>query len=148
MLGPGSAGHANNILEECLYGNEGAGRPRYIVGRLKLHASQVRFKPALVWVGAGLIRQYSYGDALQETRRWAWILILEGVRPGDRVFMALKHRPETYFCFLGAMWIGAIPTIIPFPTPKQEPGIYWAEYRGMFAHIEPRVIVTYAENID
>lgn len=147
-MDPGSAEHVNNILEERSFGNQGTGRPHYIVDRLKSLASQTRFKPALVCVGAGLIRQYSYGDALQETRRWGRILILEGVRPGDRVFMALKHRPETFFCFLGAMWIGAIPTIIPFPTPKQEAGIYWAEYRGMFAHIDPRVIVTYAENID
>lgn len=99
-------------------------------------------------LSAGAARQYSYADALLETRRWAQILSQNGVQQGDRVFIALTHRPEIYFCFLGAMWIGVVPTIIPFPTPKQDPAIYWAEYRSMFAQVEPRALVTYAANIE
>ena len=121
--------------------------PPDLLARFKSYASHSAFKPFLVILSAGTVRQYSYADALQETRRWARVLSQHEVREGDRVFIALMHRPEIYFCFLGAMWIGAIPTIIPFPTPKQDPGIYWAEYESMFAQVEPRVLVTYAANI-
>jgi acyl-CoA synthetase (AMP-forming)/AMP-acid ligase II len=118
-----------------------------LLARLRDHAAHSKLKPFLVISGGGLIRQYSYGDAWLEARRWAQILRQAGVLRGDRVFIALKHRQEIYFCFLGAMWLGAVPTIIPFPTPKQDPAIYWAEYTTMFAHVEPRAFVTYADNI-
>ena len=121
--------------------------PPDLLTRFKSYAAHSAFKPFLVILSAGTVRQYSYADALEETRRWARVLSQHEVREGDRVFIALTHRPEIYFCFLGAMWIGAIPTIIPFPTPKQDPGIYWAEYESMFAQVEPRVLVTYAANI-
>jgi acyl-CoA synthetase (AMP-forming)/AMP-acid ligase II len=94
----------------------------------------------------GSITQFSYGDALYETRRWAEILSRNGVQQGDRVVIALKHRHELYFAFLGALWLGASPAIIPFPTPKQDPAIYWAEYETLLAHVIPRIVVTYAEN--
>lgn len=122
--------------------------PPDLLARFKSYALHAAFKPFLVMLSAGTAQQYSYADALQETRRWAQVLAQNGVQPGDRVFIALTHRPEIYFCFLGAMWIGAIPTIIPFPTPKQDPVIYWAEYQSMFAQVEPRVLVTYAANIE
>ena len=122
--------------------------PPDLLARFKSYASNASFKPFLLMLSAGTARQYSYADALQETRRWAQVLSQNGVQQGDRVFIALPHRPEIYFCFLGAMWIGATPTIIPFPTPKQDPIIYWAEYQGMFAQVEPRALVTYAANIE
>jgi fatty-acyl-CoA synthase len=122
--------------------------PPDLLARFKSHASNAAFKPFLLMLSAGTARQYSYADALLETRRWAQVLSQNGVQQGDRVFIALTHRPEIYFCFLGAMWIGATPTIIPFPTPKQDPVIYWAEYQSMFAQVEPRALVTYAANIE
>jgi fatty-acyl-CoA synthase len=122
--------------------------PPDLLARFKSHAALAAFKPFLVLLSAGTVRQYSYADALQETRRWAQVLSQNGVQQGDRVFIALTHRPEIYFCFLGAIWIGAVPTIIPFPTPKQDPVIYWSEYRSMFAQVEPRALVTYAANIE
>ena len=122
--------------------------PPDLLARFNSYAALAAFKPFLVLLSAGTARQYSYADALQETRRWAQILSQKGVQQGDRIFIALTHRPEIYFCFLGAMWIGATPTIIPFPTPKQDPVIYWAEYESMFAQVEPRALVTYAANIE
>lgn len=121
--------------------------PPDLLARFQSYASNAAFKPFLLMLSTGTAQQYSYADALQETHRWAQVLSQNGVQQGDRVFIALTHRPEIYFCFLGAMWIGAIPTIIPFPTPKQDPAIYWAEYQSMFAQVEPRVLVTYAANI-
>ncbi|MFC5741206.1 AMP-binding protein [Dyella tabacisoli] len=119
----------------------------FLLETLQKHKDLGRFKPFLVSHEDGLTRQFSYGDAFDETRRWADILSRNLVQKGDIVFLALKHRHEIYFGFLGAMWLGAIPAIIPFPTPKQDMDIYWREYRAMFAQVNPRLLVTYADNI-
>uniref|UniRef100_UPI0022506754 AMP-binding protein n=1 Tax=Dyella silvatica TaxID=2992128 RepID=UPI0022506754 len=119
----------------------------FLLDTLKKHKSAHRFKPFLVSYENGLARQFSYGDAFDETLRWAALLRRHSVRKGDIVFVALKHRHEIYFCFMGAMWLGAIPSIIPFPTPKQDLDIYWHEYRTMFAQVEPRLLLTYGDNV-
>src|SRR5688572_30349447 len=119
----------------------------FLLEALKRHEGQHRFKPFLVSCENGLTKQFSFGDALVETRRWAHILAQAQVRQGDIVFIALQHRHEIYFCFLGAMWLGAVPTIIPFPTPKQDADLYWREYSAMFAQVKPQALVTYRDNI-
>ncbi len=118
-----------------------------IVDALRAHAAGARFKPFLVLHRGDRVKQLSYGDTLDEARRWACVLRRRGVVKGDHVVIALTHREEIYLSFLGAMWIGAIPTVIPFPTPKQAVDVYWNEYRAMLAHVEPRAVVTYAENV-
>jgi len=119
----------------------------FLLEALLRHETQQRFKPFLVSCEEGLTRQFTFGDAIDETRRWAHILSRSQVRKGDIVFIALRHRHEIYFCFLGAMWLGAVPAVIPFPTPKQDVGVYWREYSAMFAQINPRALVTYADNV-
>ena len=119
----------------------------FLLETLQKHKSLQRFKPFLVSYEDGVVKQFSYGDAFDEAQRWAEILSRSLVQKDDVVFISLKHRHEIYFCFLGAMWLGAIPTIIPFPTPKQDKDIYWREYRTMFAQVSPRALVTYADNI-
>jgi fatty-acyl-CoA synthase len=119
----------------------------FLLEALKRHETRHRFKPFLVSCENGLTKQFSFGDALAQTRRWAHILDQAQVRQGDIVFIALQHRHEIYFCFLGAMWLGAVPAIIPFPTPKQDTALYWHEYKAMFAQVKPRALVTYRENI-
>lgn len=104
-------------------------------------------KPFLVWVGNGSTRQFSYAESVIESRGWARNFERAGIRKGDLVFICLKHRHELYFAFLGAMWLGAVPTIIPFPSPKQDSEIYWGEYRAMFASISPKALLTYGENL-
>ena len=71
-----------------------------------------------------------------------------GVAPGDVVLIVLKHTPHLFYSYLGAMIAGAIPSFMPFPSPKQRPDIYWADHEALFARIEPRLLVTYRENLD
>jgi acyl-CoA synthetase (AMP-forming)/AMP-acid ligase II len=71
-----------------------------------------------------------------------------GVRPGDLVIIILQHTPHLFYSQIGAMLAGATPSFMPFPTPKQRPELYWADHDTLFAHIEPRLIVTYEENAE
>jgi len=70
-----------------------------------------------------------------------------GVKPGDLVIVVLQHSPHLFYSFLGAMMIGAIPSFMPFPSAKQRADLYWADHDKLFARIEPRLLVTYEENL-
>ncbi|MGE0715338.1 MAG: AMP-binding protein [Alphaproteobacteria bacterium] len=118
------------------------------VAWLTSHARARPLRPFLVLARDGRWWQFTWTDALNETRRWAAMLAARGVTAGDHVFIALEHRHEIYFAFLGAGWLGAVPTVIPFPTPKQDPALYWAEYAAMLAAVAPRAVVTWGANLE
>ena len=85
----------------------------------------------------GLLRQAaSYADWLRS----------EGVRRGDVVVLCLRHCPSMYAAFLGAMVAGAIPSFVPFPTPKQDPDLYWDAHRILFQRVRPAAVITYGAN--
>jgi acyl-CoA synthetase (AMP-forming)/AMP-acid ligase II len=69
-----------------------------------------------------------------------------GIKPRDLIVVILQHTPHLFYSQIGAMLAGAIPSFMPFPTPKQRPELYWADHDALFARIEPRLIVTYQEN--
>jgi acyl-CoA synthetase (AMP-forming)/AMP-acid ligase II len=70
-----------------------------------------------------------------------------GVRPGDLVIIILQHSPHLFYSYLGAILAGAVPSFMPFPSPKQHSEIYWHEHEILFERIRPRLIVTYSENL-
>lgn len=70
-----------------------------------------------------------------------------GVRPGDLVIVILQHSPHLFYSYLGAILAGAVPSFMPFPSPKQRPELYWHDHDALFERIEPRLIVTYPENL-
>jgi fatty-acyl-CoA synthase len=59
----------------------------------------------------------------------------------------LKHGPDLYTAFLGAMLAGCIPTFMPFPSAKQDPEHYWSSHRTLFERLETAAILTYADNV-
>ncbi|BBK39790.1 hypothetical protein STAQ_48680 [Allostella sp. ATCC 35155] len=117
-----------------------------IVGSLLHHAARTPWRPFLILRRGRYWQQYSYKEAVVETRRWAAALRSAGVAADQHVTIALTHCADIYFAFLGAVWLGAVPTIIPFPTPKQDPSLYWPEYADLLAELRPSALVTYADN--
>jgi hypothetical protein len=63
--------------------------------------------------------------------RYAGILQRRGVRRGEVVLIVLRHSPDLFSAFLGAMLIGAVPSFMPFPTSKQEPRLYWSSHQKL-----------------
>ena len=61
-------------------------------------------RPALRFAG----QTTSYADLAAAVRAFAAHLAAEGVRPGDRVALALPNRPELVVAYLGAIRLGAI----------------------------------------
>ena len=74
----------------------------------------------------------TYRSLREESRRYAGRLSRSGVRHGDIVAIMLRHVPDLYYAFLGAMTAGAVPTFMPFPNPRQDPGYFWSSHRELF----------------
>ena len=69
-----------------------------------------------------------------------------GVTHGEVVLIFLPTSIETLPAFFGAMMIGAIPSLMPCPSAKQHPSIYWPSHDTLLERIKPRAILTNREN--
>jgi len=68
-----------------------------------------------------------------------------GVVRGDVVLIILKHTPHLFYSQLGAILAGAIPSFMPFPSPKQRVDLYWSDHEALFNRINPTLLLTYEE---
>jgi acyl-CoA synthetase (AMP-forming)/AMP-acid ligase II len=109
------------------------------------HAAVAPSRPALLLAKQGMWTQLSYADLKDEVERWARFWLPYRTPQNDVVLLILPHRLELYPAFLGAMRAGLTPSFLPPPTSKQDPTLYWAAHKALFAHIRPRCILAFAE---
>jgi acyl-CoA synthetase (AMP-forming)/AMP-acid ligase II len=117
-----------------------------LLASLRRRAQLTPWKPALLVQAEGKVRQFSYADLWSESERWGRRWASSPVEPGQVVFIVLRHGWEAYAAFLGAMRAGLLPSFLPFPTPKQDPALYWASHRVLFERLKPGLLLTYEEN--
>jgi acyl-CoA synthetase (AMP-forming)/AMP-acid ligase II len=65
-----------------------------------------------------------------------------GLAPGDQALIFLRHAPELYGAFFGAMLTGVTPAFMPCSSPRQDPRLYWSSHQALIDHIRPAAIVT------
>jgi len=123
--------------------NERYGSMHSVLGTLYAHAAASPARPALLFVNRGQYRQFGYEDLRRETERWAAFYVEGGLAPGAIVAIVLDHRYELYPAFLGAMRVGAVPTILPYPTSKQDPALYWNAQAELFERVRPACVVAH-----
>lgn len=99
-----------------------------------------------VWM-RGEHHSYTFEQFRIEALRFATMFEALDLPPNSVIFIILQHRPELYFAFIGAMYAGHIPSMLPFPTPKQDSDIYWDAHKALFERVEPGGILTYKANI-
>src|SRR4051812_19322452 len=96
---------------------------------------------------AGKTREITCREALARSEAFAALYRSRGLERGDVVLIVLKHTPELYYAFLGAMLAGCIPAFMPPPSSKQDPELYRSQHQALFARIGPRAVMTYPENV-
>lgn len=111
------------------------------------HAEIAGSRPFVHLVAKGQTTISSYAEMRGQALKAASAFVQLQVRPGAVVFIVLRHQAELYSSFLGAMYAGLTPSFLPFPTPKQDPDLYWSSHRELFQRVEPAVVLTYDENI-
>ncbi len=65
-----------------------------------------------------------------------------GARAGGEVLVFLRHRPELYSAFFGAMLGGWAPAFMPCPSARQDAGLYWSAHAELFRRIRPAAVIT------
>lgn len=67
------------------------------------------------------------------------------LEPGEVVILILQHGEDLVFSFWGAIFHGAIPSIMPFLTEKLPPEQYRSDLAALISVTRPAGIVTYPE---
>jgi len=85
----------------------------------------------------------TYREFFERAAQYAHALEGAGVGPGELVVLVLQHGGDVLYSFWGAMLLGAVPSIMPFLTPKLDPEHYYASIRQLVALSEVRAVITY-----
>ena len=118
-----------------------------VASRLQ-HLAQTRPEAIFcTFLAAGSAETITFGDLYSRSRSYACKYVEMGVKPDDLIPIVLQHTPHLFYSYLGAIIAGAIPTYLPFPSPRQRSELYWADHEVLFARIHPRLIVTYEANL-
>ncbi|WP_416898112.1 MAG: AMP-binding protein [Minwuia sp.] len=104
---------------------------------------------AASFVTAGGRTDLSFGDVAADCRRFAAAYNERIAGSGGTVLIFLRHVPELYGSFYGAMLAGHVPSLMPCTSPRQDPKLYWQSHNKLLARIRPAAIVadraTFAE---
>lgn len=87
----------------------------------------------------------SYGEFFARAARYTQALQAAGIRRGDLAVLVLRHGEAVMCGFWGALLLGAVPSIFPFLSDKQDPLRYFSTVRQLVAHSGVKAIITSAE---
>ena len=110
--------------------------------RLKRHATDLPTADFCSFSSSGRLERITFSQLYARSGAYAREYLALGVAPGDLVLVMLEHTPHLYYAFLGAVMAGAVPSFMPFPSPKQRPDLFWSDHQTLFARIQPRLLVT------
>lgn len=117
-------------------------------GRLEDHARRRAAKVFCEFHAGAAHETITFGQLYERSLAYARSYRAHGVRAGDVVIIILKHSPHLFYSYLGAMLAGAVPSFMPFPSPKQRADLYWRDHQALFERIRPAMLVTYASNAE
>ncbi len=114
-----------------------------LLDRLFISSAQTPEKPFLIFWQDGKYRVINYAAFLDMAKSLAAFL---DAQLGDRkgvVFIVMQHHPMLHALFVACMMKGLTPSYLPFPTPKQDPDIYFSSHEKLFERTQPAAIITY-----
>ena len=94
-----------------------------------------------IWRGEGDETALTFGELTARAGVAATRLQAAGVRPGDRVVLVLPQDASLLEAFVGALWMGAVPAILAYPTFKVDVQKYRAGLRGTSQNLKARAVV-------
>jgi acyl-CoA synthetase (AMP-forming)/AMP-acid ligase II len=119
--------------------------------RSRLEPSRIQFslvKPSLSERAEVCnVQACSNGDILAGAERYATLFRSRGAKPDQIVLISLKPEPALFYAFLGALLAGCVPSMMPFPSIKQDPALFWGSHAELFRHLGGGLFVTYPENV-
>lgn len=114
-----------------------------------LHNASVREGELFLKLSAGGEPEvFTFGQIRDQACRYNAHFRKSAMPKGSVVAIILKHSVDLYTAFLGAIMAGMVPTIMPFPTPKQDPEKHWTSHRALFGLSGIDSVFTYPDNVD
>lgn len=117
-----------------------------IPGRMRHWARTQPEKIFCVFQSLDNRQELTFSDLYERSEAYAAWYQRHGIQKSDLIVIILKHTPHLFYSYLGALLMGAVPTFMPFPSPKQRADFYWADHEKLFRRIHPALLVTYEEN--
>jgi acyl-CoA synthetase (AMP-forming)/AMP-acid ligase II len=96
----------------------------------------------------GNLTPCTHATLLHGARRHAGIFLAAGALPGQTLLISLRPGADLYHAFLGALLLGCIPSMMPFPSAKQDPALFWDSHNRLFAHLGGGIIITDSDYVD
>lgn len=93
------------------------------------------------WRDETCTEKWTFGEFWRQTGACAGWLQRAGVAAGDTVALLLPHGGALMACFAGALWLGAVPTILAYPTFKVDPHKYRRGLAGVAANLDASLVV-------
>src|SRR3989442_989742 len=82
----------------------------------------------------------SWSQVRDRAGRAASFFAAQGVQPGDVVALIGGHELDFYSVWLGATWIGAVPTVLPEPSVRIDRALYWSRLDAMLQFAGVRLV--------
>ncbi|WP_164516434.1 AMP-binding protein [Minwuia thermotolerans] len=103
-------------------------------------------RPFLTLIEAdGRERVFTYSELLERAECWAAHFAGHGIVQGDRVVVILRHSVDLYAAYIGALLLGAVPTMFAHPSPKLSEAVYFETIGTLLTGSRARALVTYDE---
>jgi acyl-CoA synthetase (AMP-forming)/AMP-acid ligase II len=109
--------------------------------RLKEHMRSRAGCRAASIVTAGGRRDLDFAAMETDCRRFAALYRSRRLPRGGTVLLFLRHVPELYGGFFGAMLDGLAPSLMPCSSPRQDPDRYWRSHATLLRRIRPAAVV-------
>ncbi|MCE7997908.1 MAG: fatty acyl-AMP ligase [Rhodobiaceae bacterium] len=88
------------------------------------------------------IHSISYRRLAEGAAPYAAACMAANLSKGDRVVVLHEQGPDLLFALFGAMFAGAVPTILPPPSPRQEPAHFWRGHREVMDRVRAELLFT------
>ena len=82
----------------------------------------------------------TFGEVAVAAQRAAAFYQAQGVQKGDIVILIGTHHVDLYGAWLGAVWLGAIPTLLAEPSVRIDKHIYWARMQKLVERIGAKLL--------
>lgn len=80
-----------------------------------------------------------------DVHRYAQGLIAKGIQPGEVVLLALDHGYELLCCFWGAIYCGAIPSILTYWHSGSDVGVYTRKVNNLTTAVRAKAVLVLSD---
>ena len=118
-------------------------RPQGLVEAIKDQVNKTPDKEAFVFLYADRPKErISYEQLDANACRYAHALRSSGIQSGDLIILVFDHSYDLVAAFLGALYLGAIPSIFPYFTPYSSHGAYEGRVQELVLDVQAKAVVT------